>query len=92
MKIGWLPVFGLAIVVALMSVFLVVVQYEFSQQGFQQFPINMTLVSVDEEVGQEVSAILWGQRQLDLIVLAFVLFATAACCRVMLRVEEREKA
>jgi len=92
MKIGWLPVFGLAVAVALTSVFLIVVQYEFPQQGFQQFPTNMTLVPIEENVGQEVSATLWGQRQLDLIVLAFILFATATCCRAMLRVEEREKA
>ena len=92
MKIGWLPIFGLAVVVALTSIFLVAVWHDFPQQGFQQFPINMTLVSVDENVGQEISANLWGQRQLDLIVLAFVLFATATCCRAMLRVEEGEKA
>lgn len=92
MKIGWLPIFGLAVAVALTSVFFIVIQYEFPQQGFQQFPINMTLVPVKENVGQEVSATLWGQRQLDLIVLAFVLFATATCCRAMLRVEGRAKA
>jgi len=91
MKIGWLPVFGLAVVVVLTSVFLIVVQHDFPQQGFQQFPINMTLVSVEENVGHEVSGALWGQRQLDLIVLALVLFATATCCRAMLRAEEREK-
>lgn len=90
MKIGWLPVFGLAVAVALTFVFLIVAQYEFPQQGFRQFPINMTLVPIEENVGQEVSATLWGQRQLDLIVLAFVLFATATCCRAMFRVEERE--
>jgi len=50
------------------------------------------LVPIEENVGQEVSATLWGQRQLDLIALAFILFATATCCRAMLRVEEREKA
>jgi hypothetical protein len=84
MKVGWLSVFGLATAVALIFIFLIVIQQQFPQQGFLQ------LVSVEEDVGQEVSATLWGQRQLDLIVLAFVLFATATCCRAMFRVEERE--
>jgi len=92
MKVGWLRVFGLATAVALIFIFLIVIQQQFPQQGFSQYPINMTLVSVDEDVGQEVSATLWGPRQLDLIVLAFALFATATCCRAMFRVEEREDA
>lgn len=92
MKVGWLGIFGLAVAIVLTFVFFIVIQQQFPQQGFLQYPINMTLVSVDEDVGQEVSATLWAQRQLDLIVLAFVLFATATCCRAMLRVEEREDA
>jgi len=92
MKVGWLRVFGLATAIALTFIFIIVIQQQLPQQGFLQYPINMTLVSIDEDVGQEVSATLWGQRQLDLIVLAFVLFATATCCRAMLRVEEREDA
>jgi len=91
MKVEWLPVFGLVVVIALTSVFLIVVQHDFPQQRFQQFPINATLVSVEEDVGQKVSQTLWAHRQLDLIALAFILFATATCCRAMLRVEEREK-
>ena len=91
MKIGWLRVFGLAIAIALAFVFFTVIQQHFPhfpQQRFQQFPINMTLIPIEQDVGQEVSTTLWAQRQLDLIALAFILFATATCCRAILRVKE----
>jgi len=91
MKIGWLRVFGLAIAIALAFVFFTVIQQHFPQQRFQQFPINMTLIPIEEDVGQEVSTTLWAQRQLDLIALAFILFATATCCRAMLRVKEGKR-
>ena len=91
MKIEWLSILGLTIVIALTFVFFEVNPQQFQQPGFLQQSINMTAISVQTDVGQEVSTTLWGQRQLDLIVLAFVLFATATCCRAMLRVEEEKK-
>ena len=91
MRIEWLSILGLTIVIVLTFVFFEVTPQQFQQQGFLQHPINMTAVSVQTDVGQQASATLWGQRQLDLIVLAFVLFATATCCRAILRVEEEKK-
>jgi len=44
-----------------------------------------------EIIGQEVSQFLWNYRVIDLIAQAFVLFAAAACCVALLRIEEREK-
>lgn len=90
MKVGRLSVFGLAAAITLAFIFFTLIQQQFPQQGFLQYPANVTLISVQEAVGQEASATLWTQRQLDLIALAFVLFATATCCRAMLK-EERKK-
>lgn len=90
MKIGRLSVFGLATAITLTFIFFTLIQQQFPQQGFLHYPANMTLISVQEALGQEVSATLWAQRQLDLIAMAFVLFATATCCRAMLK-EGREK-
>ncbi len=88
MRIRWLSFFGIIAIIASIVLLFVLVQPQFPQQGFLRFPTNMTLTPIQEAIGQEVSAVLWSQRQLDLIALAFVLFATATCCRAMLREEE----
>ena len=61
------------------------VQLRFLLFDYVEFPISTTMISIREDVGQEVSSTLWTQRQLDVIALAFLLFATATCCRAMLR-------
>lgn len=85
MKVGWLRIFGLTVMIALVFVFFTLVQLRFPLFEYVQFPISTTMISIKEDVGQEVSSTLWMQRQLDVIALAFVLFATATCCRAMLR-------
>ena len=41
------------------------------------------------DIGQETGQFLWEYREADLITQAFVLFATAVCCVILLRVEEK---
>jgi hypothetical protein len=42
-------------------------------------------------IGPEVSRFLWNYRVIDLIAQAFVLFAAAACCVALLRIEESKR-
>jgi hypothetical protein len=42
-------------------------------------------------IGPEVSRFLWNYRVVDLIAQAFVLFAAAACCVALLRIEEGKR-
>lgn len=91
MKIGWLRVVGLTVTIALAFIIFTSIQRRFPLFEDVQFPIEATLISTRENVGQEVSSTLWGQRQLDVVALAFLLFATATCCRAMLRVEGGRK-
>lgn len=64
-----------------------------AHQGFTVFEYGgmETLVPVYGEVGREVSQVLWNQRQLDLIALAFLLFITGVCCSSVLRAERGEE-
>lgn len=91
MKVRWLRIFGLTVTIALASVFFTLVQQRFPLFEYAQFPISTMMISIKEDVGQEVSSTLWTRRQLDVIALAFVLFATATCCRAMLRVKGGRK-
>lgn len=48
-------------------------------------------INVTQNVGPESSNFMWTYRNMDLIAQAFVLFAAAAGCLAMLRINEEEK-
>jgi hypothetical protein len=55
---------------------------------FLYAPSNEPLVSVTQSVGPAESNFMWTYRYTDLIAQAVVLFAAAAGCLAMLRIEE----
>lgn len=87
-----LRISGLIILTIMAYLLLSVIQQNFTPFEYAVFPIDNSLVPVNGEIGLGVSYILWGQRQLDMIVLAFLLFITAACCTVILGSERSETA
>lgn len=79
MKTAWIRLTGLTTTVLVLLFFsMLIVRYE--------FPIFNSA----ETVEIETTEFLWTYRVIDLIAQAFVLFAAAACCVAVLRVEERE--
>ncbi len=90
MKIDWVRVAGFTVTVLSLLVFsILVVRHEFP--AFEYATSSEGLVEIDmSKIGLEVSQFLWTYRLVDLIAQAFVLFAAAACCVALLRVEEKE--
>lgn len=89
MKIDGISVAGL-----LVSLFLVLVLAGFIvQNSFPAFLYapSRKLVSVAQPLGQAESDFIWTYRSTDLIAQAFVLFAAAAGCLAILRIEEGKK-
>jgi len=90
MKIDRISVAGL-----LVSLFLVLVLAGFvAQNSFPAFlyaSSHERLVSVTQPLGQAESDFIWTYRNTDLIAQAFVLFAAAAGCLAILRIEENRK-
>lgn len=91
MKIDRVRVAGLTAIVLVVLVFsMLVVRYEFP--AFDYADPSTELIEVETtEIGLEVSRFLWTYRLIDLIAQAFVLFAAAACCVAVLRIEEDKK-
>ena len=57
---------------------------------FQYAPVTLdiTLTNISENIWLQVSQLLWTERQIDLVVLAYLLLITASCCRLLLIPEE----
>jgi hypothetical protein len=77
------------------SLFLVMVLGVFIVQN--SFPAFLyasprRLASVTQPIGEAESNFMWSYRNTDLIAQAFVLFAAAAGCLAILRIEENESA
>lgn len=49
------------------------------------------LINVTQDVGPADSVFMWNSRTLDLMAQAFVIFAAAAGCLAMLRIEDKEE-
>jgi hypothetical protein len=77
------------------SLFLVLVLGVFIAQNsfpiFLHAPSNEPVASVTQPLGQAESNFMWSYRNTDLIAQAFVLFAAAAGCLAILRIEESRK-
>ena len=91
MRVELLRIFGTLVAVLTLLLFLMMTQQDFVPFEYAKFPINETMVPVNEELGEAVSYTLWSQRQLDLITLAFLLFVSAACCATVLRMEKGDQ-
>jgi len=71
---------------------MLIVGYDFPVFKYVDPDQPLELVEKDTSIiGQEVSRFLWNYRVIDLIAQAFVLFAAAACCMALLRIEERKR-
>jgi len=90
MRVDRLRILGTFIAALTLFLFLMMTQQGFVPLEYAKFPINETMVPVNE-VGDAVSYTLWGQRQLDMIILVFLLFVSAACCATVLRMEGDQK-
>jgi len=86
MKDLWLRVIGASMIALMAYLFLsVVIQYGIVPFEYAAYPIEDSLVSADNKISKQVSYALWRQRYMDMIVLALLLFVTAACCALILR-------
>ena len=90
MRVDRLRIFGSIAATVLLFLFLSLVHQDFTVFEHAPSGVGKTF-PVSGEVGLEVSRVLWGHRQLDLIVLAFLLFITGACCSSILRAERGEE-
>lgn len=89
MKMDWIRVAGLTTVILVLLVFsAMIVRYGFPAFEYASPPVELVEVETTD-VGLEVSRFLWTYRLIDLIAQAFVLFASAACCVAILRVEKK---
>jgi hypothetical protein len=89
MTIDRISVAGLVVglfLVAILGVFIV-------QNSFQasSAPPYGRLANVTQPIGPAESNFMWTNRDTDLIAQAFVLFAAAAGCLAILRIEENKK-
>lgn len=91
MRVELLRIFGTFVAALTLFLFLMMAQQGFVPFEYAKFSINETMVPVNGEVGKAVSYTLWSQRQLDLIILAFLLFVSAACCATILRMEKGDQ-
>ena len=81
-----------AVVLAILIFWMLIVEYDFPAFKYVDPDQPPELVENDTSIiGQRVSRFLWNYRVLDLMGQAFVLFAAAACCMALLRVEERKR-
>jgi hypothetical protein len=90
MRVELLRILGTLVAVFALFLFLMTTQQGFVPFEYTKFSINETMVPVNE-VGEAVSYTLWGQRRLDMITLAFLLFVSAACCATVLRMEKGDQ-
>jgi hypothetical protein len=93
MEIDLTRLAGLTIVILAILIFwMLIVEYDFPALKYVDPDQPPELVENDTLIiGQRVSRFLWNYRVIDLIAQAFVLFAAAACCMALLRVEERKR-
>ncbi|MBA7496392.1 hypothetical protein ES702_07000 [subsurface metagenome] len=81
-----------AMVLAVLVFWMLIIEYDFPAFKYVDPDQPPELVENDTSIiGQEVSRFLWNYRVIDLIAQAFVLFAAAACCMALLRIEERKR-
>ncbi len=79
------------ILLLLLGIFLVALLSKYVFPLFEYANTSGELLSIDlPNLGQMLSNFLWSFRPLDLILLAFVLFAAATCCLAMVREEKEE--
>lgn len=92
MRIDWIRMAGLAVAISMaLILWTLVTANEFPVLEYAESDKLVGLVPKNATaIGQEVGRFLWNYRVFDLIAQAFVLFAAAACCLALLRVEERE--
>ena len=91
MRVESVRIFGTLVAMFTLFLFLTMTQQDFVLFEYAKYSINETMVPVDGEVGEAVSYTLWGQRQLDMMTLAFLLFVSAACCATVLRIEKGDQ-
>ncbi len=93
MEIDLIRLAGLTtVILAILIFWMLIVEYDFP--AFKYVDPNQPPELVENDtsiIGQRVSWFLWNYRVIDLIAQAFVLFAAAACCMALLRIEERKR-
>lgn len=85
MRIGSFRLIGAGTVAIVTLLLLIVLQQGFTPFEFSQSHIEKTSIPVERDIGRNVGRLLWGDRQLDMIALAFLLFVTATGCASILR-------
>jgi len=81
-----------AVVLAILIFWMLIVEYDFPAFKYVDPDQPSELVENNTSIiGQRVGRFLWNYRVIDLIAQAFVLFAAAACCMALLRIEERKR-
>lgn len=81
-----LRIFGTLAAIMLIGLFAIIFQQDFAVFEFHQLG-SSALIPVDGEIDNAVSRVLWGNRQVDVIVLALLLFVTGVGCAGILRPE-----
>ena len=90
MDVDEISIAGLIASITLIAIFGIII----TQNGFPAFEqptLNQRLIATTQPIGQKVSTFMWAYRSADIITQAFVLFAAAAGCLAILRVEEERK-
>jgi len=90
LRIETLRLTGLVAAIIVTLLLLIFLQRGFTPLEYCTFNIEETSISVEEDVGRGVGQVLWGERQLDMIGMGFLLFVTATGCISVLRIEREE--
>ncbi len=90
MRIGLLRIIGSGAVVIVAFLLFVTLQQGFAPFEFCQFHIEETSIPIEGDIGREVGRVLWGERQLDMVAIGFLLFVTATGCTCILRSERED--
>jgi hypothetical protein len=90
LRIDPLRIIGSATIAIVALLLLILLQQGFTPFEFCQFNVEETLIPVGGDIGRETGRVLWGDRQLDMIAMGFLLFVTATGCTSVLRFERED--
>jgi len=90
LKIEPFRLIGTGTVAIVILLLLTVLQQGFAPFEFYRSHVEETSIPVEGEIGRDVGRLLWGDRQLDMIALAFLLFVTATGCAGILGSERED--
>ena len=90
MKLDKITVAGVVVALITVGLFLIIIAHSPFSTFNPSFASNR-LINTTGNIGPQDSSFMWTNRTLDLMVQAFVVFAAAAGCLAVLRIDEKKE-